>query len=99
MTEEMKPRPTFAEVDLESLRFNFRSSRDFIGDEFKFMAVVKADAYGHGTIACSRALVLEGVDWLGVALVEEAVELRNAGIEAPILCLGGFVEGQEQTLL
>jgi len=63
------------------------------------MAVVKADAYGHGAVECSRRLVSEGIDWLGVALVEEALELRNAGVSTPILCLGGFWPGQESALL
>src|SRR5215210_3183918 len=91
-------RPTYAEIDLENLRFNLQSSREFIGPALKYMAVVKADAYGHGAVECSRALEAEGIDWLGVALVEEAIELRNAGIKIPILCLGGFFEGQESAL-
>ncbi|MFN6963372.1 MAG: alanine racemase [Pyrinomonadaceae bacterium] len=98
MTRETS-RPTLAEIDLGSLRFNFRSSRDFIGSGVKYMAVVKADAYGHGAVECSRALEAEGVDWLGVALVEEAVELRDAGCRLPVLCLGGAWEGQEETIL
>jgi alanine racemase len=63
------------------------------------MAVVKADAYGHGAVECSHRLEREGVDWFGVALPEEGVELREAGISKPILCLGGFWEGQERVLL
>ena len=92
-------RPTFARIDLENLRFNFRSSRDFIGHDVKYMAVVKANAYGHGAVECSRVLEADGVDWFGVALLEEAVELRDAGIQAPILCLGGPVMGQEAIFL
>src|SRR6478672_12246728 len=92
-------RPTFAEINLANLRSNLRSCREFIGDDVKYMAVVKANAYGHGAVECSKALVGEGVDWLGVALVEEAIELRQAGIEIPILCLGGFSPGQEALLL
>jgi alanine racemase len=88
-------RPTYAEINLTNLRFNLRSSREFIGRDLKCMAVVKANAYGHGAVECSRVLEGEGVDWLGVALVEEAVELRKAGIKTPILCLGGFYEDQE----
>jgi alanine racemase len=63
------------------------------------MAVVKANAYGHGAIECSHALEKEGVDWFGVATVEEAIELRDAGIRTPILCLGSFYAGEETTLL
>ena len=88
-------RGTVAEIDLNSLRFNLRSARRFIGDNTKCLAVVKADAYGHGAIECSRAFVGEGVDWLGVALFEEAIELRDAGLNSPVLCLGGLSLGQE----
>ncbi|MGH9453365.1 MAG: alanine racemase, partial [Terriglobia bacterium] len=56
----------------------------------KVMAVIKADAYGHGAVPVARALAARGVDWLGVATVEEAVELREAGIRQPILLLGGL---------
>jgi alanine racemase len=63
------------------------------------MAVVKADAYGHGAVECSRRLAAEGIDWLGVALPEEGVELRLAGIVQPILILGSFWTGQEQTII
>lgn len=92
-------RPTFADISLENLRFNFASARSFIGEGLKYMAVVKADAYGHGAVECSRALVQEGVDWLCVALVEEAIEIRDAGIDIPILCLGSFWEGQEDSII
>lgn len=88
-------RPTFARIDLENLVFNLRSVRDFVGREVQFMAVVKANAYGHGAVECSRRLVREGVDWFAVATLEEAYELRHAGIEKPLLCLGGFHPGQE----
>ncbi len=63
------------------------------------MAVVKADAYGHGAVECSRRLESEGIDWLGVALPEEGVELREAGIRTPILCLGSFWPGQAPLVL
>ncbi len=63
------------------------------------MAVVKADAYGHGAVLCARRLAAEGADWFGVALPEEAWQLRDAGITTPVLCLGGFWPGQEAGLL
>jgi alanine racemase len=63
------------------------------------MAAVKANAYGHGAVECSRRLQQEGVDWFGVALPEEGVELREAGITRPILCLGGFWDGQQNACL
>lgn len=99
MISEIKNRPTWAEIDLEKLAFNFRSVRDFVGGETLFMAIVKADAYGHGAVECSRKLEKAGVDWFGVALPTEGAELRNNGITKRILCLGGFWEGQESLLL
>ena len=63
------------------------------------MAIVKADAYGHGAVECAKKLEAIGIDWFGVALPEEGFELREGGISKPILCLGGFWEGQEDLLL
>jgi alanine racemase len=83
-------RPTWAEIDLEALAANFRIVKNKVGSEIKVMAVVKANAYGHGAVACARRLAPEGADWFGVALPEEGVELRNSGIAKPILCLAGF---------
>jgi alanine racemase len=99
MEPSFAKRPTVATVDLSALRSNFRASREFIGKSVKYMAVVKADAYGHGAVECSRALEQEKVDWLAVALPEEAIELRDAGIMLPILSLGGCWPGQERELL
>ncbi len=92
-------RPTWAEIDLSALAHNFRVIRKHVGDGVNILAAVKANAYGHGAIECARRLEAEGVDWLGVALPEEGVELRQAGITRPILCLGGFWQGQETSLL
>ena len=61
----------------------------------KVLAVVKADAYGHGAVQCARRLAKEGAEWFGVAKIpEEGIELRAAGIGQPILVLGGFWDGQ-----
>lgn len=92
-------RPTWAEINLENLAFNFHSVKNFVGEKIKYMAIVKADAYGHGAVECARKLEREGIDWFGVALPEEGLELRNAGITKLILCLGGFWNGQESLLL
>lgn len=92
-------RPTFSEIELDNLSYNFKSSKSFIGNEYKYMAVVKANAYGHGAVACARRLQTDGADWFGVALPEEGVELRRAGITKLILCLGGFWPGQENLIL
>lgn len=99
MTDHIPLRPTWAEIDLNNLAFNLRSCKDFIGGDVKYMAVVKADAYGHGSVECSRRFEAEGIDWLAVALPEEAVELRQCGITVPILVLGGFWKGQEEIIL
>ena len=92
-------RPTWAEIDLDNLAFNFRSVKVFVDPSIEYMAVVKANAYGHGAVECARRLEAEGIDWLGVALPEEGIELREAGIRKRILCLGSFWRGQEKQLL
>jgi alanine racemase len=92
-------RPTFALIDLDALASNFRLIRHQIGPGVRVMAVVKANAYGHGAVACAQRLAAEGADWFGVALPEEGITLREAGIGQPILCLAGFWEGQEQVCL
>jgi alanine racemase len=86
-------RPTWAEIDLNNLASNFNEIRNRVGD-VKVMAVVKANAYGHGAVQCARRLVKEGAEWFGVALPEEGIELRSAGVGQPILSLGGFWEEQ-----
>jgi alanine racemase len=87
-------RPTLAEVDLNAFRRNVAAFVDFASPSF-VCAVVKADGYGHGAVPCATAAVRAGASWLGVALVEEAVELRNAGITVPILLLSEFPDGAE----
>ncbi len=99
MTSIIHTRPTFAQIDLDALAFNFRSTKQFVGDSVKYMAVVKANAYGHGAAKCAVKLEAEGVDWFGVAIPEEGVELREAGITKPILCLGSFWPGQEELIV
>lgn len=80
-------RPAWVDVDLAALDHNLAQARSRVG-ESRVMAVVKADAYGHGAVGVSRALEAGGVDWLGVALLEEGAEIRRAGVEVPILVLG-----------
>ena len=99
MSKFIVQRPTWAEINLENLTFNYHSVKNFVGRNIKFMAVVKADGYGHNAVECARRLEAEGVDWFGVALPEEGVELREAGIKNSILCLGSFWLGQENILL
>ena len=80
-------RPAWVDVDLAALEHNLARIRGRLGGALA-MAVVKADAYGHGAMGVSRALEAAGVDWLGVALLEEGAEIRRAGVELPILVLG-----------
>jgi alanine racemase len=80
-------RPAWVDVDLEALENNFQVIKERIRPA-KPMAVVKADAYGHGAVGVSRVLEAAGVDWLGVALLEEGAEVRRAGVRVPILVLG-----------
>ncbi len=95
----MVARPTFVEIDLDALRHNFRQVRRRAGAAQRILAIVKADAYGHGAREVARALEADGADLFGVALLEEAEDLRGAGIEAPILVLGGIYPGQEDGFL
>jgi alanine racemase len=83
-------RPTVGEVDLGALEFNYWQIRKRIPKGVKMLAVVKADAYGHGAIPVSLKLEKLGVEYLGVAIPEEGVELRKGGVKAPILVLGGI---------
>ncbi|WP_349568627.1 alanine racemase [Azotobacter salinestris] len=85
-------RPARALIDLAALRHNYRLARELGGA--RTLAVVKADAYGHGAVRCAQALEAEA-DGFAVACIEEALELREAGIVAPILLLEGFFEAAE----
>jgi alanine racemase len=87
MTQQV--RPTSAHVDLLQLAANLKAIRGALDPTTQILAAVKGDAYGHGAIRCAQALQSAGVDWFGVALVEEGRALRRGGIDAPILCLGG----------
>jgi alanine racemase len=81
-------RDTWAEVNLGHIAHNVKATRALIGSQVHLMAVVKADAYGHGAVPVSRTAIEAGADWLGVATLEEALVLRKSGIRAPILVLG-----------
>ena len=86
--EEPILRRTWAEIDLDALAHNYQQARRKIGPNVKYLGVVKADAYGHGAIQVSRKLEQLGADYLAVSSLDEAKELRRAGIQAPILILG-----------
>ena len=85
-------RPTWVEVDLAAIRHNVRVLKP---EHAELMAVVKADGYGHGDVAVARAALEGGASWIGVALVEEGLRLRDAGIDTPILVLSEFPPGSE----
>lgn len=89
-------RPTVVEVDLEAIRHNVRLLKP---PNAELMAVVKANGYGHGDEAVARAALEAGATWIGVALVEEGLGLRERGIEAPILVLSQLPHGSEKEAL
>ncbi|MFL5313338.1 MAG: alanine racemase [Myxococcales bacterium] len=85
---DLRIRPTEARIDAHALSHNLRQARR-AAPRSRVMAIVKADGYGHGAAIAARAFLEGGADWLGVALVEEGLALRNLGITAPVLVLGG----------
>ena len=89
-------RPARALIDLQALRHNYRLAREATGA--RALAVIKADAYGHGAVRCAEALAAEA-DGFAVACIEEGLELREAGIRQPILLLEGFFEASELELI
>jgi len=89
-------RPARALIDLQALRHNYQLAREVTGA--KALAVIKADAYGHGAVRCAQALQ-EQADGFAVACIEEALQLREAGIGGPILLLEGFFEADELALI
>ena len=89
-------RPTKVTVDLDAVRHNVSALKPA---DSELMAVVKANAYGHGDVEVARAALGGGATWLGVALVEEGFRLRDAGIDAPVLTLSEFPEGSENDAL
>ena len=91
-------RPTVAEIDLTALRYNFQQVTKLSDSSRKFLAIVKANAYGHGAVRISQELEKCGVNFLGVAMCEEAAELRMAGIKSSILVMGGIFNNQEDAV-
>lgn len=91
-------RPTWAEINLRAVQANIAALKQIIRAP-RLMAVVKANAYGHGAVPVATAAIESGADWLGVATVEEGVTLRRHGITAPILVLGYVSPGQADAVL
>lgn len=90
---------TEAEVDLAALDYNYHQLRQLAPPEVKFLAVVKADAYGHGAVPVSKRLEELGTDFLGVATVKEGAELREGGVHKPILVLSGVYQEEVDAVL
>lgn len=90
---------TWAEINLDNLEYNYKTIREYIGKDVKFLGVVKADAYGHGAILVSSKLEKLGADYLAVSSIDEAMELRFNGITMPILILGHTPKEQVDRLI
>ena len=88
ITSQWEGRPTLAVIDLDAYASNLRALRDVIGTGPVLTAVVKSNAYGHGAVPVAKAAVTAGVDELAVATVDEGVQLRDAGIDVPVLVMG-----------
>jgi alanine racemase len=98
---EMMPPPyrSYVLVSLDRIARNYRNVRAAVGPGVEVMAVVKADAYGHGALAVSRTLIGEGAKWLAVSSVDEGVTLRAAGIQARILAMAGFLPQEREAIV
>lgn len=81
-----------AEINLDNIAYNMINIRKSVDKKTKIMAVVKADAYGHGAVEVAKTALYNGANWLGVAIIDEAIELRKNNIFEPILILGHTIE-------
>lgn len=86
-------RPSIVDIDLDALTHNYQTLKQHVGTS-KVMPIIKANAYGHGMIECVKTLEQAGADFFGVAYLEEGIELRQAGVHAPIVVLGGILGSQ-----
>ena len=93
------PFRSYVLVSLEQIARNFRNVRAVVGPQVEVAGVVKADAYGHGSLEVSRVLVAEGAKWLAVSSVDEGVTLRSGGIQTRILVMGGFLPFESDRLV
>ena len=89
-------RNTYAEIDLKNIAHNVRAVRAGLRENTKIIAVVKADAYGHGMIQVGRAALAAGAEWLAVAMPEEGLELRENGFDCPVLVMGKSNQAQRK---
>ena len=93
-TGKMTHRPTWAEIDLDAVRYNFKQTKKLAGKGTSVLVIVKGNAYGHGIYEVSRVLQDIGADFLGVATLDEAIFLRKKKIKAPILILGSVLQDE-----
>lgn len=89
----------WVEIDLDAIVANVRTLKQLLHPATALMAVVKADAYGHGAVAVAAATIEGGASWLGVATIDEGIELRQNGITVPILVLGATTAAAEAQAL
>ncbi|HYA27749.1 MAG TPA: alanine racemase [Acidobacteriota bacterium] len=99
MSHFSRGRPTICTVDHEALRWNLSQIRAKVGDQVKILAMVKANAYGHGAVAAAKTLAAAGSDAFGVATLDEAIELRESGIRAPIVVVAGVYPDQVEAFI
>ena len=92
-------RRTWSQINLDALKFNYQTIKNKIGKDVKFLGVVKADAYGHGSIKVAKTLEECGADYLAVSSIDEAMELRLNDIKMPILILGHTPREQVERLI
>ncbi|MFY9377962.1 MAG: alanine racemase, partial [Peptococcia bacterium] len=83
-----KIRPVWAEINLADIVHNYQEVRRLVGPKVLVMAIVKANAYGHGAVKVAQTLSEAGANYFGVAITNEAIQLREAGIDKPILIIG-----------
>jgi len=93
------PFTTWVEIDLDAIVHNYRQVRELVGDSVKVLGVIKANAYGHGMVEVAQVLEGAGIDYLGVTRLEEGIELRAAGIAAPILVFSPPLPDQIESAL
>src|SRR5581483_10900238 len=93
------PYRSYVLISRDRIARNYREVRRAVGEGIEVLGVVKADAYGHGSVEVSRVLVAEGARWLAVSSVDEGVTLRCAGIQARILVMAGFLRYEGEALV
>lgn len=91
-------RPLWIEINLDNLTYNITQIKKLLRPDVEYISVIKADAYGHGAVEVAKVCIENGINWFAVAMLDEAIELRNAGIDAPILILG-YTSGVQADIL